>query len=419
MDGLPSADEIAVMHGRELDAALLAAERVRRQAEATIAAITGRCDQTMHYRDDGHWSVKGWSMAVTNCSSREAHRRRAVARTLALMPAVRDAFAAADIGVAQVDELAKLSSNPRAREHLPASQAVLLDAARTLAFADFELVCARWLQLADTDGAERKAERRHEHRNATLTDIDGEFQWRTSHGVIDGDIMRQVFDKFCEAEFRADWDACVAEHGTAACAALLPRTAQQRRADALVAVFRAAAAAGIDGQEIQIVINLLMDQDQYEQRLSNAIDDTPVDIDPATVRSRRSETTSGIPVDPRTIVALSVLAHVRRIVVDSAGIVVDAGMKRRLFDGALAEVLKAIQPRCTWLGCMIRAAIAQLDHITDFTAGGPTAADNAAILCEHHNRFKYRARYQPQRQPDGTWHIHRPDGTTITPPDAA
>lgn len=117
--------------------------------------------------------------------------------------------------------------------------------------------------------------------------------------------------------------------------------------------------------------------------------------------------------------ALSMLAHVRRIVVDSAGIVVDAGMKRRLFDGALAEVLKAIQPRCTWLGCMIRAAIAQLDHIDDFTAGGPTNADNAAVMCEHHNQFKYRTRYQPQRQPDGTWHIHRPDGTTITSPDAA
>jgi hypothetical protein len=54
-------------------------------------------------------------------------------------------------------------------------------------------------------------------------------------------------------------------------------------------------------------------------------------------------------------------------------------MKRRLFDGALAEVFKAIQPRCSWLGCMIRATIAQIDHLVDFTAGGPTAPDGSVI----------------------------------------
>jgi hypothetical protein len=189
---------------------------------------------------------------------------------------------------------------------------VLLAAARTLTFDDFEQVCARWLQLADTDGAAQRAARTHNERNASLTDVHGEFRWRTSHGVLDGETMRQIFDAFVDAEFRRDWDARVAEHGTAACAVLLPRTAQQRRADALVAIFEAAATAGTDGVPIQIVLNLLMDEDQYEQHLRNGLDDTPTDIDPSTVRSRRSETTSGIPVDPRTIVALSLIAQVRR-----------------------------------------------------------------------------------------------------------
>ena len=56
--------------------------------------------------------------------------------------------------------------------------------------------------------------------------------------------MREIFSKFCEAEFRADWDATIASHGDKACAALMPRTAPQRRADALVAIFEAAAAGG-------------------------------------------------------------------------------------------------------------------------------------------------------------------------------
>jgi hypothetical protein len=420
MQQLPTVDEIAVMHGRDLDAALWACEQARRELEATIAAITARCDQTMHHLTDGHRTVKTWAMAITNCSPAEAHRRRATARALELIPDIRDAYRAATVGVAQIGELTRLAANPRAREHLPASQAVLLDAARTLPFDDFKLVVERWLLLADPDGATQRAARTHAQRNASLTDVgDGEFQWHTSHGALDADAMQQIFDAFCDAEFHADWDACIAEHGLAACGALLPRTARQRRADAFTAIFHAAATAGINGTPIPITLNLLMDQDQYEQRLTNMIDGTPTDIDPATVRSRRSETTAGTPIDPNTIVALSVLAHVRRIVINTTGIIVNAGTKRRLFDGALADVLKAIDPRCSWLGCTIRAAIAQIDHLDDHTTGGPTNTDNAAVMCEHHNLFKYRNRYRPQRQPNGTWHIHRPDGTTIHPPDAA
>lgn len=79
---------------------------------------------------------------------------------------------------------------------------MLLEAARSLPFADFELVRARWLQLADPDGAEQKAARTHAERNATLSAVDGEFRWRTSHGVRDGEIMQQIFDAFVDAESR-------------------------------------------------------------------------------------------------------------------------------------------------------------------------------------------------------------------------
>lgn len=418
MEQLPSIEAVAVMDGHDLDAALWAAEQVRRTAEATIAAITARCDETMHYGADGHRSAKSWSMAVTNCSPAEAAGRRRTARLMGLMPGVGEAFGSGTVGVAQVGELARLTSNARAREHLPGSAGVLLEAARTLSFEDFKLVLAQWLVYADSDGTVQRAERTHEQRTASLVSVGDGYEWHTSHGVIDGQIMQQVFDAFVEAEFQADWDTCVAEHGIGACAALLPRTARQRRADAMVALFEAAATAGTDDVPIAINLNLVMDEDQYEQRLAGAIDGTPVEIDPATVRERHCHTTDGVAVDPRTIVALSVLAHVRRIVVNSAGIVVNAGMKRRLFDGALAEVIRAIEPRCIWLGCMLRVTIAQIDHLIDFSAGGPTDAENAGVVCQHHNLFKYRRRYRPQRQPDGTWTLRRPDGTEIAYPDA-
>ena len=51
--------------------------------------------------------------------------------------------------------------------------------------------------------------------------------------------------------------------------------------------------------------------------------------------------------------------------------------------------------------------------------GGLTDAANAKIGCTHHNLFKHHNSYQPQRHPNGTWHLHRPDGTKMQPPDAA
>jgi hypothetical protein len=161
------------------------------------------------------------------------------------------------------------------------------------------------------------------------------------------------------------------------------------------------------------------DHDQFEQYLREQIDGTPVVIDPATVLDRRCETTDGIPVDPRQAVALAIIGQVRRIVINTAGVVTDAGRLRRLFTGPLRDALIATSPRCTWLGCTIRAAIAQIDHLQPHSAGGLTDAANAAIACQHHNLFKHKHQYTPQRQPDGTWQFLRPDGTHLHTPDRA
>jgi len=186
-----------------------------------------------------------------------------------------------------------------------------------------------------------------------------------------------------------------------------------------MAIFDAAASAGIDGVPLEVVLNLVMDHNQFEQYLREQIDDTPVSIDPASVRERRCETVDGVPVDPRHAVALAFVGQVRRIVVDGAGVVVNAGRLRRLYNGALRDVLQAIDPRCIWLGCTIRAAISQIDHLHSHVAGGATDAANAAVMCQHHNLFKYRNGYHARRDHTGHWHITRPDGTTLQRPDAA
>jgi hypothetical protein len=416
---LPSDAELESLERRELDDALRELDQIQRRVEHATAIVMGRCDRSGHFVADGHRSPRGWAMAVTNCSAGEATRRHRTATVLQLLPGVRAEFRAGRIGVAQVHLLAKLAANPRCRDQLAGSEQVLLEAAGELQFEDFKIVCQRWQQLADADGAHRDHERSLAHRNASIVDVDGEFELRSRQAPLQGTIMREIFHQFCDAQYRADWDATVAQHGANARAELMPRTPAQRRADALIAIFEAAATAGIDGVALEIVVNLVMDHDQFEQYTRHQLDDTAVSIDPAGVRQRRCETVDGVPIDPNQAVALAFVGHVRRIVVDAAGVVVNAGRLRRLYNGTLRDILQAIEPRCIWLGCTIRAAISQIDHLHSHAAGGATNAANAAVMCQHHNLFKYRNGYNARRDHTGQWHITRPDGTTLKPPNAA
>jgi hypothetical protein len=204
----------------------------------------------------------------------------------------------------------------------------------------------------------------------------------------------------------------------------MPRTDRQRRADALVAIFETAATntsgnGSGAGKLADPVVNVTIDHDQFEQYLRQQIDGTPVHIDPASVLDRRCETIDGVAVDPRQAVALAIVGQVRRIVVNSAGVITDVGRLRRLFNGPLRDALIALSPRCMWLGCTIRAAVSQIDHLRPPSNGGLTDAANGAVACEHHNLFKHKHRYTAQRQPDGTWQFVRPDGSLLQPPDAA
>jgi hypothetical protein len=43
---------------------------------------------------------------------------------------------------------------------------------------------------------------------------------------------------------------------------------------------------------------------------------------------------------------------------------------------------------------------------------GETSEANSALLCERHHTKAHHG-FRVERQPDGTWHTYRPDGTQI------
>ncbi len=226
--------------------------------------------------------------------------------------------------------------------------------------------------------------------------------------------MVEVFQRFCDAEFATD-AAWVRDHfGDNAPRGLMPRSDAQRRFDALLAIFEAAAVAPADGQAPEPVVNIVVDQVTFESHLARRrLIPWPADLPDISVVDRRCETTGGILLDPDDVIAAAMAGHVRRVVFDSAGVVIDMGRRRRLFAGAAREAVLLQSGRCIWPGCCLPSGRCQADHSEEWVAhDGATRPGNGSPLCGRHNRWKNRG-FRTRRDDNGHWHTYRPDGTEI------
>jgi hypothetical protein len=394
----------------DVDAWALGLDRARRRHEASLGWFVGDIETSGLYRRDGHRSITAWGRSACNWSTGEAIRFGKLGRALHRLPRFAEAALAGHIGVASMHEFAALVANPRVQHALDASEALLVQHACTLEFDDFVTAARRWESLADPDGSHRSHEDVHRRRRAHLSAVGNEFVLDATCGVAQGALMREVFERFQQAEWRAEWDRGLADHGAAMHAGLLERTSLQRNLDALVAVFRAAAGSGEAGGEI--VVNVLVDQATFEHDLTKALGGTPAPLDPRTVGQRRSETSRGDLLDPADVIVAACLGHVRRVVLDSAGVIIDLGRRTRLFTGPLRDAVLLTERRCLWPGCSRPASQCEADHLLPFAHAGPTSAANGGPMCGHHNRWKNQG-YRTWRDQQGRWHVYRPNGTGI------
>ena len=208
------------------------------------------------------------------------------------LPAVAAAYAAGEIGTAQVEELARVHANPRVRHLMPAAEALLLEDAQTSTFADFLVLVRAWRDYADQDGAADRARRAHDRRDFQMTEeFDGGWRAVGQTGTTQGSITADLHEAFTRAETEADWDKARADHGDAATIDDLPRTPGQRRADAWWAIGMAAIAHRPDGVNLDPVLNLVMDQTTFDHHSSGTRPDPesdPAGIGPAGVRPCRA-----------------------------------------------------------------------------------------------------------------------------------
>lgn len=432
-------------------------DRQRRQIEAETAEILHHVEHLDLFRDDRHTSVKGWARAHTRWSTGEARARARLAQLMAACPPVASALGAGTLGVAQAFELGRVFANPRVRAEFDDVVGIFLEHSERMSYEDFRDLVARWESIADADGAFRSHEASHRRRRASMFVNDTVVTLLASGGATDGAAMMDIFDRYKNAEYLADWEAARAEHGDATTAAHLPRTAAQRAWDALARIFDDAASAPPGSVRPEPVLNIVMDATTmsaelraFAERLAQIIAETDgseaFDVDtiiqgllgggatggpspfappdrttdvggpelpsPLDPRYRGCWSTNGVSLPPSVLIEALLLGRVRRLVIDGAGVPVDVGRRRRFFTKAMRDAVFALVLRCTWPGCSRTSGQCEADHTADFRHGGHTAIVNLGPACTSHNLAK-NAGFTVWRDPDGHWRTFRPDGSEI------
>ena len=253
------AAEVEGLNPRELGDLLTGLDLEQRALEAEYAKVIDQTARTMAFQADGHSTVLAWCRARTGWSTPTAQHHIRISRLVAARPIVAEALAEGRIGVDQVATLAKAFTNPRCGAQLVDTLlAIFVSLAPKVSHRQFALAVTHWERLADSDGAHRDAERIDRDRCASLIQhADGGFSLTVEGGAIDGELLRQVLDRYIDAEFRTDWADCVAAHGDRACKDLMARTDPQRRFDAVLKIFTDAASTPPGSKRPQTVVMIV------------------------------------------------------------------------------------------------------------------------------------------------------------------
>lgn len=231
-----------------------------------------------------------------------------------------------------------------------------------------------------------------------------------------GDLLVDSIDVLLDQAERLPFDdARTCLHGPDAPASQLPRTDAQRRYDARQAIFRKSVTAPADGRPPTPLVNIFVDQRTHEEGLAaHDLVPFPVDLPDLDRSTRRCETDVGIDLLPNDVVRASLQGHVRRVVMNSAGVVIEMGRRQRLFTGAAREAAKLMATRCEHPGCGVAVTFAQVDHMTEWSDHGDTEPENSSIACRRHNAAKH-TQYRVKRTDRGDVIYHRRDGSPMLP----
>jgi hypothetical protein len=378
IDGLVETDPSALADGDTLVELL----RQHARLEAVIARAAASWDANKAWADDGARSGAQWIAATCRIKKARANRILHLGRSLRHLPVTEQAFLRGDIHAEHVSCLADARTETAA-DTFDRDEALLVDDAMTMRYANFEKAVAYWRLLNDADDAETRAVRQVADRRF---DFSKTFQGGWVGDIVADPISGEIIDitvRSIEHElWRHDWDEAKERLGRDPLLHELRRTAKQRRFDALVEMATRARTAPAGGRRPEPLFTVLVGYDRFQQVC---------------------ELASGSVIAPGALVPWFDRGWVERIVFDGPSRVVDLGVQQRIFTGGTR---RAVQIRdlvngdgtCFETICDEPAWRCQVDHIEEWATGGITVQANGRLACGFHNRLRNTKKRRPSAE---------------------
>ena len=374
IDALAGLDTI-LLADQDLHDQVMALQHEMSRLAAIQARLVAAWDGRRLWADDGSKSATARLAREGDASPMTARVELRRARKLRSMPATAAALAEGKLSVDKADLLAQVNQ-PEVAHLFNRDEQFLLEEIKPLRFPDAVSAVQYWLRIAEDEVGKKPSSCRHDGRH--ITAVRGIFDTVDVRGTLDAIGGTEFLSELERLElqlFEADWAEARATHGDDTRVEHLARTGPQRRADALVLMAERSRSMPAGAQMPRPLITILTGYGAF---------------------SRICELADGTVIAPGDVVPLLGEADIERIVFDGPSRVIDVGVRRRFFRGALRRAIEVRDRHCTHpSGCDVPAERCDIDHILPRSEGGLTLQENGRCLCGFHNRLRAKEKGRP------------------------
>jgi len=388
--GSAAVDEVLAGVGG-LDEEILTLVELRQQIDAVLVQRVGVFDATEGWGADGAYSFACWLRARADISRAESLQLARFAKTLRTMPATETAVTEGKLSPAKARLLAGVI-NERTRERFDEQETFLIDQIQGLDLDSAKIALAYWKRLADSDGPDPGDPTRN--RASITTGLDGRWHLDADLDPASGAIVSAVLRAIVE---RMHQDGRFGDLG-------IHNSAARRNADGLVEMAMRASGTNPNRPAVHPEIVIVVPH----ERLSEP------EPDPFAPPAHLIGTG---PLDLAEVFRLALLGAVSTMTIDAQGRPLNLGRRQRLATPDQWIALRVRDRGCVTPGCDRPPDYCQAHHLKWWDRDtGPTDLANLALTCTAHHHLIHDQGWHLDPQPDGTWQLTRPDGTTVDPP---
>jgi hypothetical protein len=335
-------------------ASIKALERQGSRLDCATSRAVNSFETWGEWGREGAKSVTAWIDTTCHVPKTEARAQLRRGRALPSLPLVAQAWMSGDIGAAHVDAFLRVK-RPVTEEALSESEALLVDLARTMKFAEFAIALDYFEQRADQDGTDEAAEAKKAQRDVYLYPSPNGFLGEMRFDAIGGAIVVKEHKRIEEGFFKADWAEAKARLGREPHADELSRTAAQRRADAMIEMAVRSASTPAGARRPEPLFSVL--------------------IDYPTLYGRIAQCEDGSVVAPGSLLSWLDTATFERIVF-APNKRAECSVTSRFFTGATRRAIEVRDRQCQHEFCDMCADECEIDHIVPYSQGGLTEQGN-------------------------------------------